>query len=458
MSIAGEISRIKDNIASAYEGLEALDAAIPQQRNSDNLRTAIDSIPPDGPRLAAVFYDCDGTVTNAYTKVSVNSLTELPEPPYHNGLSFVGWNMTLGEIKSAVTAFGKRVNIGARYITADGKSRLYIKLENGESDFSLRVTQPYANSVEIDWGDGSPPETFAAPIRSYSGKSIYGTTHTYSPASYPAEYTVTLSPTDSGGYGFGPVSVSSGTAIRRIETGEHVSIDENAFSGLSELRCIAWDHPYAHRNIFSGCHSLSYVTLGRYIGQYAFFDCIHLESISASYDCGNIGYGAFHNCINLKYAGVFPSCTAIDDSAFDWCYSLKEIGGFPDCEAVGTNAFANCINLDKIIPAAEIRTSAFANNYTRRRLVIPAEVRTIYGGAFTDQRMLREIDLTDYTDPCALPVLTESFSRVFTTNEYDNIGTVRFYVANEEMKNAFSNATNWSEGAEYFVVGNSTDT
>lgn len=44
MSISEQIIRIKNNISSAYSGLEAKNACIPLERNSANLRTAIDSI------------------------------------------------------------------------------------------------------------------------------------------------------------------------------------------------------------------------------------------------------------------------------------------------------------------------------------------------------------------------------------------------------------------------------
>lgn len=49
MSIASEISRIKNNIASAYTGLQSKGATMPQTRNSANLATAIASIPTGVP-------------------------------------------------------------------------------------------------------------------------------------------------------------------------------------------------------------------------------------------------------------------------------------------------------------------------------------------------------------------------------------------------------------------------
>ena len=45
MSIASEITRIRNNIASAYEGLEEKGASVPETQNSANLRSTINSIP-----------------------------------------------------------------------------------------------------------------------------------------------------------------------------------------------------------------------------------------------------------------------------------------------------------------------------------------------------------------------------------------------------------------------------
>ena len=44
MSIASEISRIKDNIASAYDVLREKGATMPEEENSDNLASTIESL------------------------------------------------------------------------------------------------------------------------------------------------------------------------------------------------------------------------------------------------------------------------------------------------------------------------------------------------------------------------------------------------------------------------------
>ena len=56
MSIANQIDRINNNIGSAYQALEAKGAQLPQQRNSNNLRSAVESI-SDGGQTSALPVD-----------------------------------------------------------------------------------------------------------------------------------------------------------------------------------------------------------------------------------------------------------------------------------------------------------------------------------------------------------------------------------------------------------------
>ena len=65
MSITSEINRITNNIASAYTGLSAKGAALPQIQNSANLRAAIDSI-PEGVEMDTVVYNQINGQASAY--------------------------------------------------------------------------------------------------------------------------------------------------------------------------------------------------------------------------------------------------------------------------------------------------------------------------------------------------------------------------------------------------------
>lgn len=77
MSIQSEIDRIKANIANAYSILERLGATIPDERNSDNLPGAVNTITPaqDEQYNTLTFTLADGTAItqDTATTVKVNS-------------------------------------------------------------------------------------------------------------------------------------------------------------------------------------------------------------------------------------------------------------------------------------------------------------------------------------------------------------------------------------------------
>ena len=71
------------------------------------------------------FRDYDGTVVASWSLSELAGKTALPDLPSHDGLVCQGWNWTLAELKTQNT----RMNVGAMYITDDGKTRIYIHLE-----------------------------------------------------------------------------------------------------------------------------------------------------------------------------------------------------------------------------------------------------------------------------------------------------------------------------------------
>lgn len=113
----------------------------------------------------------------------------MPLLPSHEGLSAQGWNYTLAEMKSCLSAVGT-CDIGCMYTTDDGKTRITLTIQDAKySEIPLVFQQTVENGVEVDWGDGSAAQT-------YSGTSQQTITHQYSPQSYPATYTVTFNVTD----------------------------------------------------------------------------------------------------------------------------------------------------------------------------------------------------------------------------------------------------------------------
>ena len=76
---------------------------------------------------AVNFRDYDGTILHSYTKDEFLALTELPPLPTREGLICQEWNWDYADAVEYVTEYGV-LEVGATYITDDGKTRLYIRI------------------------------------------------------------------------------------------------------------------------------------------------------------------------------------------------------------------------------------------------------------------------------------------------------------------------------------------
>ena len=155
--------------------------------------TKITSIPSGGETQEAEwkdvnFIDYDGKNLYSYTKEEALALTELPPAPNRTskGLQFQEWNYTLAQVKAEANASGK-CTAGATYTTTDGKTHIKITIQDEYySNIPLVFSQTVSEGVEVDWGDGSTPQT-------YTGANTNLTiTHQYAPSSYPASYEITF--------------------------------------------------------------------------------------------------------------------------------------------------------------------------------------------------------------------------------------------------------------------------
>ena len=155
--------------------------------------TKITSIPSGGETQVAEwkdvnFIDYDGNNLYSYTTEEALALTELPPAPDRTskGLQFQEWNYTLAQVKAEANGSGK-CTAGATYTTTDGKTHIKITIQDEYySNIPLVFQQTVSEGVEVDWGDGSAPQT-------YTGKNTKLTiTHQYKPTSYPASYEITF--------------------------------------------------------------------------------------------------------------------------------------------------------------------------------------------------------------------------------------------------------------------------
>ena len=178
------------------------------------------------------FWDYDGTLLRNISVAQAHSLSELPTPPAHDGLTFLGWNYTLEQ----VNACEYPIDVGAMYVPSDGNTHLHLSVTNAKYlAVPMNFSQTVENGVSIDWGDGSAAKTV-------SGTGVVKVTHTYSAI---GEYDVVITVADGctmtlGGGTSSLVFIgSSDSNYRRYMTelyiGYNVEIGEYALYGVSYM-------------------------------------------------------------------------------------------------------------------------------------------------------------------------------------------------------------------------------
>ena len=348
------------------------------------------------------FYDYDGTLVASYTLAEAQALTTLPDGPTHEGLTFQGWNWSLEKINALI----RPMNVGAMYITDDGKTRLKIRVwYTARSNVPLYFSQTVDNGVTIDWGDGSATETLA-------GTGNKNTTHQYTAV---GDYTITLNP--AGGCTLGLGATSSSYCVMG-STGNN-----------GKVYCNLLEDVEIGSNVTS-------------IGNYAFQNCSSLASITIPNSVTSIGNYAFSTCRTLASITIPDSVTSISNFAFSTCYSLASIITIPDSVTrINTYAFQNCYSLASItIPdsVTSIGNNAFSSCYSLASITIPDSVTSIGNNAFSTCYGMAEYHLKSTTPPT-----------LSNTNAFANIPSDCVIYVPQGCLEAYQTATNWTTYASY---------
>ena len=288
MSIQTELTRITNAKAAIKTAIKGKGVTVPDGTMLDGMAALIEAIEigggsSGGGGSASVtmkgvnFYDYDGTLVASYTIAEAQALTTLPDGPTHAGLTFQGWNWTLEKIK----ALTRPMNVGAMYITDDGKTRLNIRVwDRVRASVPLFFSQTVASGVSIDWGDGSGPETL-------SGTGNVSTTHTYAAE---GDYTITLTVADGCTLGLG-----------------HTSSSYCVMGSIQENSTV-------YRNLLQSVYVGAGVTN---IEAYAFYNCYSLASVTIPNSVTSIGGSAFSSCYSLASVTIPNSVTSIGAYAFE---------------------------------------------------------------------------------------------------------------------------------------------
>lgn len=361
---------------------------------------------------AVKFIDYDGTLLYSYSAEDFAALTGLPENPSHSGLTAQGWNWTKEQIEAQLESTPEQtVWVGQKYITDDGKTRLYCRFHEGRLSPYLGLCPK--GTVTIDWGDGSATNA----LTGTSLTTTMSVQHTYAKA---GEYVITLTPAEGTTFAF--VGSNNGSrildtsnyetlynklvylnSIYKIELGINISVSSHAFRNCYSLASITIPDGITkiETYTFQNCFTLSSITIPNgvtSISSYAFQYCRALSSITIPDGITSISKYAFSYCYTLFSITLPDGVTSIGDYTFSDCDNLSSITIPDEVTSIGTNAFQNCNALSAIIipdGITRIDGYTFINCYSLSSIIIPDGVKNIGNSAFSTCRVLPSIIIPD---------------------------------------------------------------
>lgn len=320
---------------------------------------------------------------------------------------------------------------------ADGKTRLYISLEEGRLSPVLGLG--VNGAVDVDWGDNSPHGTLTGTDIS----TLVTIPHTYARA---GKYIIVLTPTsDSTATIIGSGTAPSGSLLF---TKNGVADTDSRVYMSSLNRVYIGDNVVAISNsAFRNCFNLSTVVFQNgitAIPENAFYNCYSLDSVIIPNSVTTIGANAFYNCYSIESVSLPNSVTSIGSSAFYGCVSLNSIDIPNGIGSIAFGTFASCVSItnadipDSVISIGE---KAFQNCVSLTNIIVPDKVTSIGPGAFVVCMGIGSIKFEPLIPP------TASSSATFGNISEDCI----IYVPQGSLE-AYTSATNYPDPDVYSYV------
>ena len=141
------------------------------------------------------------------------------------------------------------------------------------------------------------------------------------------------------------------------------------------------------------------------IGEYAFYDCWNLVSVTIPNSVIIIETGAFNGCSGLTSVTIPNSVTSIGDYAFSYCTGLTSVTIPNSVTSISNSAFESCSGLTSVtIPNSVTSIGDYAFSYCTdmTSVTIPNSVTTIGEYAFLSCVGLTSVHITDIAAWCKI--------------------------------------------------------
>lgn len=181
------------------------------------------------------------------------------------------------------------------------------------------------------------------------------------------------------------------------------------------------------------------------IGDYAFYKCNRLESVTIPDSVTSIGASAFNLCESLKNITIPDGVTYIGIGAFQYCESLTNITIPNGVTSINDDTFSDCYSLTNItIPdsVTSIGSHAFHKCLKLTSVTIPDSVTFIGGSAFHLCGNYGGNGTFDIYLKSQSPPLLEYANAISTYS------TIHVPIGSGD---AYKSATNWSKYADKIV-------
>lgn len=381
------------------------------------------SMPPNNVN----FRDYDGTILHSYSKDEFLSLTGMPPLPTREGLICQEWNWDFADAVEYVSEYGG-LEVGATYITDDGKTRLYITITaEGRTDVPLYLNQTVANGVTINWGDGSATQTL-------SGTGNVNTTHHYNTI---GDYVISLEVAEGCALTLGQKS-SAGvfgsssdpsvyrTMLTKVEGGKYAKFSSYAFRGCCSLLWVVIPPEGIVRN-----------------SSYTFGDCYSLQSVVYPKTMTITGAYELENCCSLWFISYPGTTTQMPSAALRYCYSLKSLYIPHKVGSIQTYFARECKSLSSLIIPKNIPSISAFSFYGCVSLVsvkMP-KISTIERSLFDECTSMAFYDFSTFE---AVPTLSN-------TSAFSNIPSDCKIIVPDALYDTWIAATNWSTYASNII-------
>ena len=178
----------------------------------------------------------------------------------------------------------------------------------------------------------------------------------------------------------------NGTDLRFIREMAGKDVYGNGTAGklaildLSEAKIVKGGNSYYY-------YDDPYYTSDDVIGEFAFYNCRSLTSVTIPSSVTSIGKSAFYNCRSLTSVTLPSSVTSIGWSAFRGCSGLTSVTLPSSVTSIGEYAFSGCSGLTSVTISSSVTSiggSAFSGCSGLTSVTIPSSVTSIGGSAFSD--------------------------------------------------------------------------